>query len=104
MPTGSSWSNRQLISLARNLIDGGQLPVAVYTRLFAGLGTGQTCDLCRQPITHEHVEYEVRDANDGNPLNFHLRCHQAWQCECIHRLPLKGLLRAGKVDLEPLRE
>jgi hypothetical protein len=86
MPTGSSFSDEQLRFRAHSLIEGGALRVAICTHLYAGAGTGRPWDLCREPIKREHVEYEVRDPEGANPLFFHLRCHQAWQRECIHRL------------------
>jgi hypothetical protein len=87
MPTGSSLSNDQLLALARARLADGQLPVVISTRVDAGYGVGHACTLCNQLITRAHTEYDVRPEPAGSVLVFHLRCHQAWQLECIRRMP-----------------
>jgi len=56
------------------------------TRIDAGFGAGDQCDLCDQAIASNKVEYVVTDAHDGKPRHFHLACHLEWQRECAQRL------------------
>jgi len=93
MPAGSSLSDYDLRFRAGECIDDGRLPVAVSTRLAAGYGTGKPCILCQELVTSEHMEYEVDSPRDGKTLTFHLRCHLAWQLECIRRLPARPPVR-----------
>jgi hypothetical protein len=85
MPTGCTYSDEQLRWRAVEAIVSGRLPLAITTRLKASFGIGSTCCLCGQEITRSHAEYEVVDVRDGRSLVLHVRCHQAWQLECIHR-------------------
>lgn len=85
MPTGSSLSNEQLRSLARERLDDGRLPEAICTTLDAGYGSGESCVLCDELILPAHTEYMIADPRHGEALLFHLRCHHAWQLECIAR-------------------
>jgi len=45
---------------------------------FAGLGTGQTCDGCDEPILPEEMDYTV-EAPDRRNFRFHVRCVLLWQ-------------------------
>jgi hypothetical protein len=58
------------------------------TRVWAGLGTGQPCSLCRKPISTEEVQYdlEVSEAPVAHAtearvrtLSFHLGCYDQWR-------------------------
>ena len=86
MPVGCTLPDDELRSRARERIDSGRLPLAISTFVDAAFGTGNTCRLCDEPITREHVEYEVRDRPQDKGFVMHLRCHQNWQLECIHRM------------------
>jgi hypothetical protein len=85
MPIGSSLSNDQLRSLARERLNDGRLPEAILTTLDAGYGGGESCVLCDELILPGHTEYVIADPRHGEALLFHLRCHHAWQLECIAR-------------------
>ncbi len=78
----------ELRVMAARRISSGALPVAISHRLYAGMGRGVPCGVCGQHIEPDHVEYEVPDPRGGGgSINFHLRCHSAWQLECLRRLP-----------------
>lgn len=57
------------------------------TRLWAGRGTGQPCDLCGKVIPPEEVQYDLEvadrssDANvsTGRIFSFHLGCYDTWR-------------------------
>jgi hypothetical protein len=85
MPAGSTLSNEQLRTLARERLDDGHLPLAISRTLDAGYGSSESCVLCREPILALHTEYVIADPRTGKALLFHLRCHQAWQIECVQR-------------------
>ena len=93
MPYGSGSSDPELRSLARQRLDAAQLPLALTGQLYAGRGSGQRCALCAQKIEPEHVEYEVDIASDVRTLLFHLRCHNAWQLECVNRMHPKPAVK-----------
>jgi len=78
----------ELRLMAARMIGSGSLPVAISHRLYAGMGRGLPCGVCGQRIESEQVEYEVPDPRGGGgSICFHLRCHSAWQLECLRRLP-----------------
>jgi hypothetical protein len=71
---------------ARERIEDGRLPATQITRLVADYGRGDWCLLCDEPIAREQIEYEIEDPRGADALIFHLRCHEAWQLECVYLL------------------
>jgi hypothetical protein len=69
-------------------IDGRRLPLAVRSRHDGSSGPAKVCCVCDQPITCEHVEYEIVDFRGSYclTLNFHSSCHLIWQQECVNRV------------------
>ena len=69
--------------MVRAHLEQGRLPVLVnpYVKASYG-GVGANCEVCAREIEKHDAEYEVRNAN-GHPFLFHLRCHHAWQAECV---------------------
>jgi len=49
-------------------------------RTWAGLGTGASCDLCREPISTEQIEYEIviEDAAGAEAVRLHFDCYDRW--------------------------
>ena len=85
MPTGPSLSDDALRTRACTFMDNGNLPLAITTRLHASYGAHNSCILCGEAITPQHIEYEVNDPRDRKRLLFHVRCHHEWQLACLHR-------------------
>ena len=46
-------------------------------RTWAGHGSGAACDLCRDPITREEIEYEVEESGKDS-IRMHFACYQRW--------------------------
>jgi hypothetical protein len=73
---------QQLQAMVRERIEQGRLPVVVDPYVKAGYGGfGANCEVCAREIQKHDAEYQVPNAN-GSFL-FHLRCHHAWQAECV---------------------
>ena len=71
---------------ARELIQQGQLPDALRSRVWGGKGSGGPCALCSLAILHDDAEYEVAvPSGKESSLRFHFHCFAAWQLECIER-------------------
>jgi len=47
-------------------------------RTWAGHGTGASCDLCRQTVTSEQIEYEVELDESRQSIRMHFACYQRW--------------------------
>ena len=86
MPTEPVLSETELRSRVLQRMEDGRLPLILSTRIDAGYGAGDRCDLCDQPIVADKVEYDVTDPDSGKRLYFHIACHFAWQRECALRL------------------
>jgi hypothetical protein len=73
----------QLHQLARQLIDTGVLPDTMPEKAWGGYGDGSLCSVCRNPVTPEEVEYEVRIRTEsgGATRRFHVVCHAVWRLE-----------------------
>jgi hypothetical protein len=82
MPTEPVLPEGELRSRALQRIANGELPCVLSTRIDAGYGTRQQCDLCDQLILPIKIEYDVIAPGTGRRLHFHLACHTAWQREC----------------------
>jgi hypothetical protein len=70
----------QAAKLIRDRLNSGRLPCGVPTRMWAGFGTGQSCDGCDEPIVPAQVEYEFI-VGDGRTIRFHLGCAGLWEAE-----------------------
>jgi hypothetical protein len=70
---------------ARELLAEGGLPSAVPSLLWGGLGQGDACALCSQPIQRNEMQYEieVKMERGAQCFRFHLPCHLAWWAECM---------------------
>jgi hypothetical protein len=86
MPTEPMLPESELRSRVLQRIEDGRLPLMLSTRIDAGYGTGDRCDLCDQPIAADKVEYDITDPDSRKRLYFHIACHLAWQRECALRL------------------
>lgn len=86
MPTEPVLPESELRSRAVQRIEDGRLPLMLSTRIDAGYGAEDQCDLCDQRIAADKVEYDVTDPDSGKRLHFHIACHLAWQRECALRL------------------
>lgn len=62
------------------------VPYQKPSRTWAGHGSGALCDLCRQPIEADQIEYEVELSPDAcvPVLNMHLCCYEQW-CASVPR-------------------
>jgi hypothetical protein len=87
MPTGSSLTDEELRARAREQLEAGRLPCAISTYVNAAYGGGRRCALCEERIERTHIEYEIADLRHSGSTFFHLRCHHAWQLECLCRMP-----------------
>lgn len=76
--------------LVSSHIASGRLPAVVVCSALAGYGSGGMCIVCDRHIQRDETEYEVEAVSSPEVLRFHLRCHDAWQREC-----LEGAKRAG---------
>ena len=56
------------------------LPYQKPLRTWASRGTGTTCDLCKNRIRPQDIEYQIELAPDGTALMLymHFICHQRW--------------------------
>ena len=86
MPTEPVLPESELRACVLQRIEDGRLPVMLSTRIDAGYGAGDWCDLCDQLIAADKVEYDVTEPDSGKRLHFHIACHMAWQRECALRL------------------
>ena len=86
MPTEPVLSETELRSRVLQRMADGRLPLILSTRIDAGYGAGDRCDLCDQLTAADKVEYDVTDPDSGKRLYFHIACHFAWQRECALRL------------------
>jgi len=49
-------------------------------RTWAGLGSGASCDVCKEPISPEQIEYEIviEDAAGAEAVRLHFDCYDRW--------------------------
>jgi hypothetical protein len=64
----------------RKLIESGELPCVVPSRMWGGNGSGQVCSVCAKPIGVNELEFEYPIG--PKTLLFHRLCHGLWQLEC----------------------
>ena len=77
--------------IARERIAAGTLPCEIPNQIWAGKGSGRSCDLCDKPIGPGEIEYEVEhtDQKTGRTFHFHIVCQSIWQLECARHEQLK---------------
>lgn len=90
MSSGPDIPEDLLRAMVMAALEENRLPLTVNGRVKASYGgVGSTCEVCGEAIQWDQIEYEATDARDRRPLSFHLRCHRAWQAECIRRAAKK---------------
>jgi hypothetical protein len=72
-----------LLRVARERIDAGQLPSTVPDRVWGSpKGNGQLCALCDKAVAPHQALLEL----DGqSAVQFHVVCHAVWELECRAR-------------------
>jgi hypothetical protein len=84
--------SRVLKTLAETVHDklaAGTLPRADAAKLWAGMGTGQVCAACEEPIVASQPEYELEYDDGRAAILLHGECHAAWEAERKpHGVPL----------------
>jgi hypothetical protein len=69
-----------LAEMVQNKVDAGTLPREDAVKLWAGMGSGNACTVCDQPIDSSQAEYELE--YDGRPaVRLHAECHAAWDAK-----------------------
>jgi hypothetical protein len=58
-----------------------RLPFKVIPRISGGVGYGQMCDACDEPITKEQMGLEEMGGGQ-NALHFHVGCFNVWDNLC----------------------
>jgi hypothetical protein len=69
----------ELRSLARTMLQRGELPREKCQATWFGPGVGEPCALCGRSITRLEIECECEQAN--GPLRFHQVCFAIWDEE-----------------------
>jgi hypothetical protein len=69
-----------LVAVIREKVRAGILPKERPSRMWAGHGTGKTCNACEQPTTKHDVEHEI-EMPDGRIFFFHQPCFGLWHQE-----------------------
>jgi hypothetical protein len=81
-------SRREVI---RRKLNEGTLPTkSPPGKIYAGYGSGATCDACSEPIYPAQVEYELNYPDEGRTLRLHLGCAGLWEAVRL----MRGLDRA----------
>jgi hypothetical protein len=80
-----------LRDVIRRKLDDGSLPTErPEHKIYAGYGSGATCDACGDPIQPAQVEYELNDPDEHRTFRLHLGCAGLWEAMRLKR----GLHRA----------
>ncbi len=77
---------RTLREKARAVIQAGKLPNRRPDGMWGGPSAGDDCTICREPVKHGEVEFEIEFARDGNVRcldKYHVHIHRfaAWESE-----------------------
>ena len=77
---------RTLREKARAVIQAGKLPNRRPDGMWGGPSAGDDCTICREPVKHGEVEFEIEFARDGNvrcldKYHVHIHCFAAWESE-----------------------
>jgi hypothetical protein len=70
-----------ILNMIRSKLDAGTLPHDAPAKLWAGLGTGQQCTICEEPIENSQAEYEPQYDDDRPTMRLHAACHALWNEE-----------------------
>jgi len=73
--------SKSLAEIVRDKVDSGVLPLDAPVKLWAGLGSGQRCSVCEQPILAAQAEYEPQYDDGRAVIRFHAGCHGLWEAE-----------------------
>ena len=95
MLTGPDIPAHEIEAMVREHLQQGRLPRLINPYVKAGYGgVGANCEVCGREIQKHDAGYEVPNVN-GPPFLFHLRCHHAWQAECVRLQKEAVTSRAG---------
>ena len=67
-----------IADMIRTKLDAGTLPLHAPIKLWAGIGTGEPCSGCEQPILESEPEYEPQYDDVHPAIRFHAGCHNVW--------------------------
>jgi hypothetical protein len=68
-----------LRDVIRRKLYGGALPTTPpRDKIYAGYGSGATCDACGDLIQPDQVEYELNYPDDARTFRLHLDCADLW--------------------------
>jgi len=79
-----------LAEAVRQKIHDGSLPVDDPLKVWAGIGSGNPCASCEEPILRVQTEYEVMYYDERPSIRLHVACYGLWEAE-RHRRRSKGL-------------
>jgi hypothetical protein len=80
-----------LRDVIRRKLDDGSLPTErPEHKIYAGYGSGATCDACGDPIQPAQVEYELNYPDEHRTFRLHMGCAGLWEAMRLKR----GLDRA----------
>jgi hypothetical protein len=66
-------------------LDDGALPAEPPNKIYAGHGSGATCDACGDPIQPAQVEYELNYPDELRTFPLHLSCAGLWEAVRLTR-------------------
>lgn len=68
---------------AHEVLITGKLPARVPDRSWGGPGSGEKCSICKAPVPHDEVEFELEfvRAEGVTTHHIHVACFTAWECE-----------------------
>jgi hypothetical protein len=74
-----------LRGVIRRKLDDGALPTKPPNKMYAGHGSGATCDACGDPIQPAQVEYELNYPDEHRAFRLHLSCAGLWEAVRLKR-------------------
>jgi hypothetical protein len=75
-----------LRDVIRRKLHDGDLPVdRPPNKIYAGYGSGATCDACGDPIHRAQVEYELNYPEEHRTFRLHLGCAGLWEAVRLTR-------------------
>ena len=87
---------QRLAAMVQNKLDAGTLPREDAVKLWAGMGSGNACIVCDQPIDSTQAEYEL-EYDERPAIRLHAECHAAW--EAARKPPAVMPARASLLDV-----
>jgi hypothetical protein len=72
-----------ILTLIRQKLMDGRLPLDSMPRFWGVDGEGGACDACDTPITKQQLMMEglASTLTNKKPVQFHVRCFQIWEAE-----------------------